>query len=87
MPSKKYIELQDFTVDKLKSEIQESEKDYQRLSIEHAVQGLENPLRLREARRDIARLKTELRNREIKELSPEELAKRSKLRSRRSKRK
>ncbi len=83
MPSKKFIELQDYTVEKLESEIAASEKSYNKLAIEHAVQGLENPLRLREARRDVARLKTELRRREINEMSPEQLAKRKKIRKRR----
>ncbi|HKK88121.1 MAG TPA: 50S ribosomal protein L29 [Saprospiraceae bacterium] len=84
MPSKKFIELQDYTIEKLNKEIAESERSYNKLSIEHSVQGLENPLRLREARRDVARLKTELRRRQISEMSPEELAKRKKIRKRRA---
>ena len=38
-----------------------------KLRINHAVSPLENPQRLKELRRDIARLKTELRKRELTE--------------------
>jgi large subunit ribosomal protein L29 len=53
------------------------------MQFDHAVKGLDNPLTLREMRRDIARLKTEARRRELAQLTPEELAKRSKIRERR----
>ena len=38
-----------------------------RLKINHAISPLENPQRIKELRRDIAKLKTELRKREINE--------------------
>jgi large subunit ribosomal protein L29 len=50
---------------------------------DHATKGLENPIFLREIRRDIARLKTEIRRRELANASKEALAKRSKIRERR----
>lgn len=78
MATKKFIELQDFTVEQLQSELDQTEKQYQKLEFDHALKGLENPLALREVRRDIARLKTEIRRREISEMSPEQLANRSK---------
>ncbi len=83
MATKKYIELQDFTVDKLRKEIEESEVDFNKLRFEHAAKGLDNPLRIRESRRDLARLKTELRKRELSELSDEAKAKRDRIRKRR----
>jgi len=78
MPSKKYIELQEFTIDELTNELKETQGQYQKLEFDHTLKGLENPLALKEVRRDIARMKTELRRREIAELTPEQLAGRSK---------
>lgn len=78
MPSKKYIELQEFTLDELQNELVETQKQYQKLEFDHTLKGLENPLALKEVRRDVARMKTELRRREIAELNPEQMAGRSK---------
>jgi large subunit ribosomal protein L29 len=51
--------------------------------MEHATSGLQNPSELREMRKNIARLLTEVRGREIAAMSPEELAGRTKIRARR----
>ncbi|MDH3245816.1 MAG: 50S ribosomal protein L29 [Saprospiraceae bacterium] len=83
MPSKKTIELQDFSKDDLLNELAETETQYQKMKFDHATKGLENPLVLREVRRDIARLKTEVRRREVIEMSEDQLAKRSRIRARR----
>lgn len=83
MASKKFIELQEFSDEDLSNELKETQAQYQKLKIDHAIKGLENPLTLREVRRDIARMKTEIRRREVAAMSPEQLEKRSKLRLRR----
>ena len=83
MASKKFLELQDFTDEELTNEMAETELQYQKLKFDHAIKGLDNPLTLREIRRDIARLKTEVRKREIAAMSGEEIAGRSKIRRRR----
>ena len=87
MPSKKSLELKEFTLEDLKSELAETQSQYQKMKFDHATKGLENPLALREVRRDIARMKSEVRNREIAALDEGALAKRSKIRARRAKRK
>jgi len=84
MASKKYLELQEFSDSDLVSELEQTEFQYQKLKFDHTIKGLENPLVLREVRRDIARLKTEIRRREVANMSKEELANRSKIRARRS---
>ena len=84
MASKKYLELRDFSDEDLFSEIEGTEAAYQKMHFDHAVKGLDNPLELREMRRDIARIKTEIRRRELAQATPEQLAKRSKIRARRS---
>ncbi len=67
----------------LQGELNAAQSEYQRMEFDHAIKGLENPLTLREMRRDIARLKTEARRREMLKMSPEEIASRSKIRARR----
>ena len=57
----------------------------QKLQFDHAVKGLDNPLVLREIKKDIARLKGEQRRREIEKMSTEDLANRSRIRARRRK--
>ncbi|MBK8506915.1 MAG: 50S ribosomal protein L29 [Saprospiraceae bacterium] len=85
MPSKKSLELKEFTLEDLKSELNETQAQYQKMEFDHATKGLENPLSMREVRRDIARMKTELRNREVTAMDDVALAKRSKIRARRAK--
>jgi len=85
MPSKKSIELQDMTDERLLEEFTEIEVQYGKLKMDHAIKGLENPLKLKDIRRDVARMKTEIRSRELKAMTPEQLAGRSKKRARRRK--
>lgn len=81
------VQASEFTLEDLKSELAELETGYQNLKFDHATKGLPNPLELRAYRRDIARLKTELRSRELSEMSEEDLANRSKIRTRRKRQK
>lgn len=83
MATKKYLELQDFTNEELKNELEQTQVQYQKLKFDHAIKGLDNPLLLREVRRDIARLQAEVRRRELSQMSAEELGNRSKIRARR----
>jgi len=48
---------------------------------------VDNPLTLREVRRDIARLKTEVRRRELAGMSEEDLSRRDRIRNRRKRQK
>lgn len=83
MATKKYLELQEFSDTDLQAELEATESRYQKMKFDHAITGLDNPLVLREVRRDIARLKTEVRRRQLAAASEEELANRSKIRARR----
>ena len=84
MASKKFVELQDFTDPELRDELSQTENQYKKMRFDHAIKGLDNPLLLKEVRRDIARMQTEVRRRELSKLSSEELAGRSKKRARRN---
>ena len=81
------MELKEYSDQDLRSELAETEAQYQKIQFDHSIKGLDNPLLLREIRRDIARLKTEVRRRELEAMTPEQKAGRSRIRSRRRKRK
>ena len=83
MATKKYLELQNFEDADLLTELKEAKAEYHKLKFDHAITGLENPLTLRSLRRDIARLNTEVRKRELAKMTTEQLGKRSKIRQRR----
>ena len=83
MASNKYLELQDFSQEELEQQLEETRAQYQTMKFDHAVSGIDNPMRLREVRRDIARIQTEIRRRQLADATPEQLANRSKIRARR----
>jgi large subunit ribosomal protein L29 len=49
----------------LKARIKEDELRLKKLTFAHAISPLENPMTIRNLRRDIARLKTELKKKEL----------------------
>ena len=53
------------------------------VKFDHAIKGLDNPMSLKEIRRDIARLKTEARRRVLSKMTDSQLMKRTKLVARR----
>ena len=57
--------LKDLTVVDLKAKIQEDQLRLKKLEFAHAISPLENPMNVRGLRRDIARLKTELKKKEM----------------------
>ena len=83
MASNKFLELQEFSDADLVSELEGTQAEYQKMRFDHAVKGLDNPMELREMRKDIARIKTEIRRRQLAQMSEAELGKRSKIRERR----
>ena len=74
-----------YSTEDLKYELDSASLKYKKMKFDHTTTGLANPQTLVEVRRDIARIKTELRGREIAEMSEEQLANRSKIRYRRRK--
>lgn len=78
-------EFRALSTEDLKYELDSASLKYKKMKFDHTTTGLANPQTLVEVRRDIARIKTELRGREIAEMSEEQLANRSKIRYRRKK--
>nr|WP_294990798.1 50S ribosomal protein L29 [uncultured Sediminibacterium sp.] len=58
-------DLKDMNVADLKARIQEDQLRLKKLEFAHAISPLENPMNIRGLRRDIARLKTELKKKEL----------------------
>lgn len=85
MPSKKTIDLQEFSDADLRNELNETEMQFQKMRFDHAIKGLDNPISIRAVRRDIARLQTEIRRRELAATPESELAKRDRIVARRRK--
>jgi len=57
-------EIRELTVDDIKARVAELEEERFRLRFRSATEPLDNPLRLRTIRKDIARLKTVLNERQ-----------------------
>ena len=55
--------VKDLTTDEVRMKIKEERAGYVKMKMAHAVSPIENPMKLRDARKVIARLETELRNR------------------------
>lgn len=81
--AKEKLVLTDKNVPELQADLGSMEQEYQQLKFDHSVRGIGNPMELRELRRNIARVNTELRAREVAQMSDDQLALRSKLRARR----
>lgn len=65
----KSSEIKEMTTKELNERIDTESTQLTRLKLNHAVSPLDNPLKIKETRKNIARLKTELRNRELNENS------------------
>ena len=85
MANNKSKELQALSDEDLRSQLEETVLSYDKMKFEHSVNGIEQPLQLRSTRRDIARMQTEIRSREMANMSAEEIAKRDNILRRRRK--
>lgn len=83
MASKRYLELQSLSSETLKEELIQAKSNLVQLKFDHNSKGLQDPNELGNLKKEVARLATEIRSREIKDMSPEQLANRSKIRLRR----
>ena len=60
----KQEEISKLSVDDLKKRLASTSESYAKMKIGHSVTPLENPIQIRDVRRTIARLNTELQKRE-----------------------
>ena len=61
----KATELKELSLEDLREKLEDLSAAQEKLLISHAVSQLENPIQIREGRKTIARLKTEIRSREL----------------------
>lgn len=61
----KMSEIRELTTKELEERIEAEKLMLTRLKINHAVSPLDNPMKIRHTRRDIARMLTELRKRQL----------------------
>ena len=59
-------EMRNYTTAELENRLTDLKEELFNLRFQHATGQLDNPMRLKEVRRDIARVKTILRERELK---------------------
>ena len=62
----KINEIKELTTQDLVERLDGAVAKLQQLKLNHAISPLENPMQIRQMRRDIARMKTELHQRELK---------------------
>jgi len=63
----KTSEIKELTSKEIAERIQTEKENLVRLRLNHAVSPLDNPMKIKESKRNIARLKTILRQRELNE--------------------
>ena len=58
-------EIKELSIPELLAQIEASEKAYRELKVTHAISPIDNPSKITKDRREIARMKTVLRQKEI----------------------
>ena len=58
-------ELKELTMDELKQELTELKKDLFNLRLQHAINQLDNPLKIADVKKDIARVNTVIREKQF----------------------
>lgn len=61
----KQSEIKQLSTAELQDKLGETKKSYAELTMAHAISPLENPIQLRNVRRSVARIATELTKREL----------------------
>ncbi len=61
----KIAEIKELATKELQERIEADVTRYAQMKLNHAISPLENPMQLKSLRRDIARMKSELRSREL----------------------
>ena len=64
MKAKEIKDLRGLTVEKLEEKLQELKKDLFMLRMQHATNQLDNPMQIASVKKDIARIKTIIREKE-----------------------
>jgi len=60
----KNTEIKNLSVEELQNKLAEFQAQYQKMTLAHRISPIENPIQIRDLRRTIARVKTELTNKQ-----------------------
>jgi large subunit ribosomal protein L29 len=63
----KQIDIKDLSVDDLAEKFAEQKEALSKLKLSHSVSPLENPMQIKQVRRTVARLNTEIKKRQLQE--------------------
>ncbi len=61
----KAADIRELSLEDLKEKLEELSEQHEKLLLSHAVSQLENPIQIREGRKTIARVQTEIRSKEL----------------------
>ena len=61
----KYEEIKALSLEELNDRMETEKENLQKLKFAHAISPIENPMRIRETKKLVARLATELRSKEL----------------------
>jgi len=85
MANKHYKEVQNLADNELVEKLAQTQVDLTKTRFDQTISGNVSPKEIRDSKKTIARIQTEIRSREIAQMSEAQLAKRSRIRHRRSK--
>ena len=68
----KASEIRDMNIDEMEQKLSDLKEELFNLNFQHEIGQLENPQRMKETKRDIARIKTIIREVEVKNRTAEE---------------
>jgi len=60
----KKAEIKNLSAEEIKNQLAALKADYTKMKLAHKISPIENPIQIRDARRTIARLETELTNKQ-----------------------
>ena len=66
MKAKEIKEVRSLSIEKLEEKLQDLKKDLFMLRMQHATNQLDNPMQIAAVKKDIARIKTSIREKETK---------------------
>jgi len=61
----KQLDIKDLSVEDLTEKLAEQKEALSKMKLSHSVSPLENPMQIKQTRRTVARLNTEIRKREL----------------------
>ena len=85
--SKNKLNLKELSEEQLDTELTVIENDLHKMHFEKSIRGTQDNSEFKKKRRDIARILTESRKRDLATYTPEELESRSRIRARRTRNK